>query len=45
MAKSPEEMAAAMIANMKEKSGSFNAMVSHRARLENARDVDKDVKA
>ncbi len=27
-----------------EKSGSFNAMVSHRVRLENAADVDKDVK-
>ena len=26
-----------------EKSGSFNAMVSHRVRLENAADVDKDV--
>ncbi len=28
-----------------EKSGSFNAMVSHRVRLEKAADVDKDVKA
>jgi len=28
-----------------EKSGSFNAMVSHRVRLEKASDVDKDVKA
>lgn len=28
-----------------EKSGSFNAMVSHRVRLETAADVDKDVKA
>lgn len=28
-----------------EKSGSFNAMVSHRVRLENSADVDKDVKA
>lgn len=28
-----------------EKSGSFNAMVSHRVRLEKAGDVDKDVKA
>lgn len=28
-----------------EKSGSFNAMVSHRVRLENPSDVDKDVKA
>jgi hypothetical protein len=28
-----------------EKSGSFNAMVSHRVRLEKATDVDKDVKA
>lgn len=28
-----------------EKSGSFNAMVSHRVRLENPGDVDKDVKA
>jgi hypothetical protein len=28
-----------------EKSGSFNAMVSHRVRLERAADVDKDVKA
>jgi hypothetical protein len=26
-------------------SGSFNAMVSHRVRLENTADVDKDVKA
>ncbi len=28
-----------------EKSGSFNAMVSHRVRLEKSADVDKDVKA
>ncbi|MGB5246293.1 MAG: DUF4287 domain-containing protein [Woeseia sp.] len=28
-----------------EKSGSFNAMVTHRVRLEKAADVDKDVKA
>lgn len=28
-----------------EKSGNFNAMVSHRVRLEKAADVDKDVKA
>ena len=28
-----------------EKSGSFNAMVSHRVRLENAADVDKEVQA
>ena len=28
-----------------EKAGSFNAMVSHRVRLESAKDVDKDVKA
>ena len=28
-----------------EKSGSFNAMVSHRVRLEKASDIDKDVKA
>jgi len=28
-----------------EKAGSFNAMVSHRVRLENVGDVDKDVKA
>ena len=28
-----------------EKSGSFNAMVSHRVKLENPKDVDKDVKA
>lgn len=28
-----------------EKAGSFNAMVSHRVRLEKPSDVDKDVKA
>jgi hypothetical protein len=28
-----------------EKSGSFNAMVSHRVRLEKTADVNKDVKA
>jgi uncharacterized protein DUF5655/uncharacterized protein DUF4287 len=33
------------VAGRLEKSGSFNAMVSHRVRLEKPADVDKDVKA
>ncbi|NOX83486.1 MAG: DUF4287 domain-containing protein [Alphaproteobacteria bacterium] len=33
------------VAGRLEKSGSFNAMVSHRVRLEKTADVDKDVKA
>ena len=42
MPSSPEEMAAAMIANLEE-SGSFNAMVSHRVRLSEQKDVNKEL--